>query len=155
MSTTSLESFEFPSLLLPSTYGHLQYTPPDLEYEIKQPQIAMLDAVDVLNKDFGAHKLTDLCQVSSKYSFVFSYFGHNGPIVAVNHNSVSVDTKTGRKVIDINKYIERIQLEKPVAMIALADEVNNTFAFLLFSCFFIHFPLFFSLIPSHSLSHSL
>lgn len=121
-----LDKLDTPCLILPTHIGQLPYSPVDMDTRIQEPVAGIVDIGDVHKKDFGATALDKLCQQSDQITRIMSPRGHNGPIANANNNGIFVDTNTGRKSVTIEEYAQRIAIDRPAAVIALADEVAPT-----------------------------
>jgi hypothetical protein len=116
-----------PTIILPSYYGHLLYTPNDLEKDILQEKtFIQLDIGDLIAKDFKETALTDLSTRNASSIPILSYYGSQGAPITCDSNSLSVDTLSGRKKVTMSSYLERILIDKPKIVVALADEIDIT-----------------------------
>lgn len=114
--------FPTPCLVLLTYLGQLLYSPADLKIGL-EPVLGLMDIADMVHKDFGSAPLRELCRPAEGVSYLLSYRGSNGPAVNANSNGIHIDTKSGRKQVTMEQYAERMALDRPAAVIAMADEV--------------------------------
>lgn len=114
-----------PSIVLPCYYGHLLYTPIDLEKDIIEGRkiLTQLYIGDLLQKDFKATSLANLSTGNENLVPILSYWGTEGPPVNRESQTLNINTNSGRRKVTNEEYIARIQIDKPPIIISLADEV--------------------------------
>jgi hypothetical protein len=100
------------------------YTTPDALDEIKEKYLGQLDVADLFYKDFNDIPLRDLYKRFPVTELIMSA-RQAGKTFESNCDAggMSVDTHCGRKQLTVQKYVERIAIDRPRAVIALADEV--------------------------------
>lgn len=120
---------ETPCVVLASFMGNLLYTPPSLSQE-GWLLLGQLELTDVIEKDFGDVPLSALCAPAAQ--------GGSGPRLIMSARSmtrgcgvgtkrgVDMDAPGGRKAITPQKLAARLAVDRPLAVIALADEVCMT-----------------------------
>ena len=119
-----LEGVQTPCLVLPSYFGHLLYSPLDLQTSLSnEKQVVLYDVADLLHKDFGDNAIASLCDIPDNLVPIMSFRGSVGPSVNADNKGISLNTKTGRRQVTIENYLKRIAIDKPKAVISLADEV--------------------------------
>lgn len=116
-------SIPTPSLVLPSSFGHLLYSPPDLHDETLKNQLVVLEVGDLINRDFKTKPLRELSNLPSNIVQILSFRGSFGPAPSCDAKGISINSKAGRKLVTIDNYVERIVIDNPSIVIALADEV--------------------------------
>jgi hypothetical protein len=120
-----------PAIVLPSYYGHLLYTPDDLEKDcVDGKQFIQLDIGDLLNKDFKDKSIYELSTVNPNLVPILSYWGTQGSPINCDANALSINTHAGRKKLTMDEYVARINIEKPPVVISLADEVSLLYFYL-------------------------
>jgi hypothetical protein len=120
-----LLDINLPTIILPSYYGHLLYTPNDLEKDIlHEKTFIQLDIGDLLAKDFKQTPIADLCTSNALSISILSYYGSQGAPITCDSSSLSLDTFSGRKKVTMSTYLERIHIDKPKVVVALADEID-------------------------------
>jgi hypothetical protein len=125
MRSTRFCDIQTPAVILPSYYGHLLYTPDDLEKDcITTKQFVQLDIGDLLNKDFKELAVQELSTINSNLIPVLSYWGTQGSPINCDANALSIHTHAGRKKLRLEEYTARMNIEKPNVVISLADEVR-------------------------------
>jgi hypothetical protein len=134
VSKIFLGRYATPCLVLPSYLGQLLYSPIDLETHIVEPQLALIDIADLLHKDFGAASLQQLCNQPNNLTHILSYRGKYNSAVNCDAKGIFVDTKSGRKHISLDQYLQRASSEKTAAVITLADEVQILLIRLILFC---------------------
>lgn len=121
----SLCGISTPSIVLPSYYGHLLYTPIDLEKDVIHGKVfAQLYVGDLLQKDFKEKSIFELSTVNKDLVQIFSYWGTEGPPVNCEAQTLNISTSAGRKKVTNQDYLSRIMIEKPPIIVSLADEVR-------------------------------
>lgn len=121
----SLCGISTPSIVLPSYYGHLLYTPIDLEKDVIHGKVfTQLYVGDLLQKDFKEKSIFELSTVNKDLVQIFSYWGTEGPPVNCEAQTLNINTSAGRKKVTNQDYISRIMIEKPPIIVSLADEVR-------------------------------
>ena len=124
-SKTVVENVQTPALVLPSYFGQLLYTPPDLTVtKADTTQLALYDIADMLYKDFGANSIASLGFIPKNLVPIMSYRGSVGPAVNADNKGISLNTKTGRRQVSVEQYLHRMVEDKPKIIISLADEVT-------------------------------
>jgi hypothetical protein len=122
-STLNSLSIPTPSLVLPSSFGHLLYSPPDLHDETLKNQLVVLDVGDLIHRDFKTKPLKELSHLPSNLVQMLSFRGSFGPAPSCDAKGVSINSKAGRKLVILENYVERISIDNPPIVVALADEV--------------------------------
>lgn len=121
----SLCGISTPSIVLPSYYAHLLYTPIDLEKDVIHGKVfAQLYVGDLLQKDFKEKSIFELSTVNKDLVQIFSYWGTEGPPVNCEAQTLNISTSAGRKKVTNQDYLSRIMIEKPPIIVSLADEVR-------------------------------
>lgn len=119
-----LGEIETPAVVISSFLGNPLFTTPDAINEEKEPQLCQLDVADVVFKDFQNIELSKLYKPFDNVSHIMS-----GRVSGKKYDSnceasgLSIDTHNGRKQLTVQKYAERVMIDKPKVVIALADEV--------------------------------
>jgi hypothetical protein len=121
-----LDSVETPAVVMRTFIGNPMYTTPDALDEIKEKYIGQLDVSDLFYKDFNDIPLKDLYKAFPAAELIMSA-RQAGKMFDSNCDAggMSVDTHCGRKQLTVQKYVERIAIDRPRAVIALADEVSG------------------------------
>lgn len=116
---------KYPIPILPTYMGHLLYTPGDLHdhNETVDQLYGALDIGDLFGKDFGDSHVTEVMKTPSNITGVLTYRSIYGPAVNCDATGLSVNTRAGRKRINVNQYLQRISIEKPAIVLAFPDEV--------------------------------
>ena len=122
-----------PSLILSTCLGNLQYTPPHLLADVLRcddvPLIGQLELADVIGRDFGDVALSSLqpeVQGTVRPLLVASARHMSRGAGVCSKLSLDIDAPGGRKAITPAKFAARVAIDRPWAVIALADEVPMT-----------------------------
>lgn len=119
-----------PIVILPTYMGHLLYTPADIHESSNDTTFhGTLDVADMLGKDFGDRPVTEVMKTPSNITSVFSFRSIYGPVVNCDGTGLSVQSRSGRKKVTIENYLERASVDKPSILVALADEVSLSLSF--------------------------
>jgi len=114
-------------LILSSSLGTLQYTPPRLDAELPAVefavQVELCEVVD--NKDIGSTPLSQLVTSLPRKVVLSARHMKNGVGVG-SKQGVDVEASGGRKTMTSVKLAARAELDRPWAVVALADEVPMT-----------------------------
>eukprot|EP01038_Epipyxis_sp_PR26KG_P012300 gene12300-16495_t len=126
----------FPTLIHATNYGIELYLASDLTgiYN-KQPdtcnvgnsRLGQLDIVDILHKDFKNTPLSSLYKRKSNIIHILSSRSvENNPSSYREYQSdgLHIDTNSGRKLVTVQTYLERIAIDKPEFVVSLSDEVS-------------------------------
>lgn len=115
----------YPIPILPTYMGHLLYSPSDIHNERCIPSYCgTIDVGDVIGKDFGDRQVSEVMKVPQNIEYVFSFRSVFGPAVNCDSSGISVQSRSGRKKITIENYLQRALVDKPSILVALADEVS-------------------------------
>lgn len=148
MTSSTLKCKEFqegiktPCLILPSYFGHLLYTPPDLheinnklsnDCDTNSNKLILLDVADFEYKDFGDlsvgnnpnNKLQSksICNVPSDLIPLMSFRSNEGPTGVSDTKGLAINTIGGRKILTNEVYAKRADLQGVPYIFSLADEV--------------------------------
>jgi len=114
-------------LILSSSLGTLQYTPPRLDAELPAVEFAVQvelgEVVD--NRDIGSTPLSQLVTSLPRKVVLSARHMKNGVGVG-SKQGVDVEASGGRKTMTSVKLAARAELDRPWAVVALADEVPMT-----------------------------
>lgn len=132
MSTKNKDFLDLqtPALVLPAYFGQLLYTPPDLTVTHEEKQLALYDVADLVQRDFGSSSIASLGSVAQNLLPVLSYRGSVGPAVNADNKGIALQTKTGRRQVSMESYLQRVLIDKPKVVVSLADEVSTFLPFL-------------------------
>lgn len=124
-------NIDTPAPILRTFLGNPLYTTPDAIDEISEQYLGQLDVVDIVYKDFGDIPLTKLCTKIGAVKHVLSARPSGGKAGDSNcdANGMSIDSHCGRKQLNVLNYLNRIKIENPKVVIALADEVHTNLYF--------------------------
>lgn len=125
MTDSKLNEFPTPSLVLPTSFGHLLYTPRDLHDETTSNQLTILDIGDLIYRDFKSKPLRELSALPKNLVQILSFRGAFGESPNCDSKGISINSKAGRKLVTIENYVERITIDNPQMVVSLADEVNK------------------------------
>jgi len=121
-----LGAIQTPAPLLRTYIGNPIYTTPDAIDEIEEPCIAQLDVSDVLFKEFGEIPMSELYSRNKRVQLMLSARGMGKPANSCDASGMHIDSHNGRKALTVKEYLQRITIDKPRVVIALADEVSVT-----------------------------
>lgn len=124
-----LGSIATPALITRTLIGNPLYTTPDAINEIKDDFLGQLDIADLVYKDFEDIPMAKLYTRFENVKFILSGRQAGGRKIESNCDSggMNIDTHNGRKQLNVEKYLNRIAIDKPKVIVALADEVCAIF----------------------------
>lgn len=129
-----LNSIQTPAPVLKTFIGNPLFTTPDALDEITDAYLGQLDVADLVFKDFGdipvSRLYTQFFQVKHMLSGRQSGKKSESNCDA---SGMSIDTNCGRKHLTVPTFVERIKVDQPKVVIALADEVAPPFCFFVLS----------------------
>lgn len=140
------EGISTPCLILPSYFGHLLYTPPDMheinnklsnDCDTNSNKLILLDIADFEYKDHGdlaigdnpANKLNSksICKIPTDLIPFMSFRSNEGPTGTSDSKGLSINTIGGRKILTNEVYAKRGDLQAVPYIFSLADEVILSF----------------------------
>lgn len=114
-----------PAPILRTHIGNPAFTTPDQLDEFSSSFFGQLDISDLIEKPFKQTPIAKLFQPHRHVKLILS--GRSiagGQNVGCDAGGLKVDTHTGRKRVTADKYLERINIDNPGIVVALADEVD-------------------------------
>lgn len=121
---------DYPLVISPSIMGNALYTPPHLLTEIAQSSsgslICQLELADVIGKDFGDIPLSKLQSINPAPLLITSARHMTRGAGLGSKIGVEIDAPGGRKTVTPASLAARAAIDRPLAIIALADEVPMT-----------------------------
>ena len=113
-----------PLPLLPGYYGHLLYSPSDLPSCSGDDNVLMtLSMEDIFQKDFGDIALKDLHKRNPWPMDVLTMRNQSSATISTS-DGIYLQTKAGRKLVNVKGYIKRVKIDVPRVAILLAEEVS-------------------------------
>ena len=113
-----------PAPILRTFIGNPLYTTPDAINEVKENYLGQLDVADLVYKDFKDIPLAKLYKNFENVQKIMSG-RQSGKKYDSNCDAggMNIETNCGRKQLNVARYVERVVIDKPSVVVALADEV--------------------------------
>lgn len=114
-----------PAPILRTFIGNPLYTTPDAINEVKDNYLGQLDVADLVYKDFKDIPLAKLYKNFENVQKIMSG-RQSGKKYDSNCDAggMNIETNCGRKQLNVARYVERVVIDKPSVVVALADEVQ-------------------------------
>lgn len=119
-----MDQTRYPQIILPSYMEHLLYTPCTLDMDRNKSLVVNVDIADHFSKDYGALPVKQLLKTKPNLIKIMSFRGIHGPVVHTDSTTINIDTPLGRRKVTLQQYLERAEIDKPDAIVIIADEVS-------------------------------
>jgi hypothetical protein len=121
-----LNTIDTPAPVLRTFIGNPLFTTPDALNVIKEDYLGQLDVTDLVFKGFEDIPLSKLYTQFPQVQQILSARQSGSKFDSnCDAGGMNVDSLSGRKQLTVQKYVDRVRIDQPKILIALADEVYS------------------------------
>jgi hypothetical protein len=121
-----LNTIDTPAPVLRTFIGNPLFTTPDALNVIKEDYLGQLDVTDLVFKGFDDIPLSKLYTQFPQVQQILSARQSGSKFDSnCDAGGMNVDSLSGRKQLTVQKYVDRVRIDQPKILIALADEVYS------------------------------